>query len=71
MTKYNTLKEGINRVEMELAKLKDHTKLRPSNEALRKAAQELEKSSHSAAGLLGAQLNVGSIKELLKGKFTT
>merc|ERR1712223_822260 len=38
ISKYNSLKEGICRAEVELSKLKDHTKLRPSNEALRKAA---------------------------------
>merc|ERR1711936_173277 len=38
ISKYNSLKEGVCRAENELSKLKDHTKLRPSNEALRKAA---------------------------------
>lgn len=68
VAKYNTLKDGICRVEMELCKLKDHTKLRPSSEALRKAAQELEKSG-SAAGLL--DVNIGSIRDLFKGKFSS
>ena len=43
-------------------------KLRPSNEALRKAAQEWEKST---GGLLsGTHVNIGSIRDLLKGKFS-
>lgn len=63
--KYNSLKEGITRVEMELLKLRDDTKLRPSQEALRKAAEELDKGS----GILGAQVNIGSIRDLFKGKF--
>lgn len=62
--KNNTLKDGITRVEIELGKLRDNTKLRPSNEALRRAAQELENGS----GILGPHVNLGSIKELLKGK---
>ena len=57
--------DGIARVELELGKLRDNTKLRPSNEALRKAAQELEKNNNI---LLGSQINFGNIKELLRGK---
>jgi len=68
ISKYNSLKEGICRAEVELSKLKDNTKLRPSNEALRKAAQEWEKST---GGLLsGTHVNIGSIRDLLKGKFS-
>jgi len=63
--KYNSLKDGIARVELELGKLRDNTKLRPSNEALRKAAQELEKNNNI---LLGSHINFGNIKELLRGK---
>lgn len=66
--KYNTLKDGIDRVEADLSKLRDHTKLRPSNEALRKVAQDLEKNS--MASLLGSQVNIGNIKDLLKSKFS-
>lgn len=69
VNKYNSLKEGIDRVEDELSKLRDHTKLRPSNEALRKVAQDLEKNS-SMASLLGSQVNIGNIKDLLKSKFS-
>merc|ERR1712223_107739 len=69
ISKYNSLKEGICRAEVELSKLKDHTKLRPSNEALRKAAQEWEKST---GGLLsGTHVNIGTIRDLLKGKFSS
>jgi hypothetical protein len=64
VNKYNNLKEGITRVEDELFKLRDTTKLRPSNEALRKAAQDLE------SGILGGQVNIGSIRDMLKGKFS-
>lgn len=65
VNRYNALKEGVNRVELELGKLRDNTKMRPSNESLRRAAQEIEKD-----GILGSQINIGSIKELLKGKFS-
>ena len=70
--KYNSLKDGITRVELELSKLRDNTNLRPSNEALRKVAQEIEKSTATAAGgiLGGAQVNIDSIRDLFKGKFS-
>ncbi len=73
VNKYNTLKDSITRIETELSKLRDNTKLRPSNEALRKAALELEKASggsNPALGLLGTQVNMDSIRDLFKGKFT-
>jgi len=70
ISKYNSLKEGICRAEVELSKLKDHTKLRPSNEALRKAAQEWEKTSAVSGLLAGTQVNIANgIRDLLKGKF--
>jgi hypothetical protein len=74
ISKYNSLKEGICRAEVELSKLKDHTKLRPSNEALRKAAQEWEKNTGGLpyGGLLGGtHVNIGSIIDQLKGKFSS
>merc|ERR1711935_189249 len=74
ISKYNSLKEGICRAEVELSKLKDHTKLRPSNEALRKAAQEWEKNTGGSpyGGLLGGtHVNIGSIIDQLKGKFSS
>ena len=65
VNKYNSLKDGITRIESELSKIRDHTKLRPNNEALRKAAQDIEKS-----GILGTQVNIGNIRDLFKGKFS-
>lgn len=65
VNRYNALKEGVSKVEVELVKLRDNTKMRPSNENLRKAAEELERD-----GILGSQINIGSIKDLLKGKFS-
>jgi hypothetical protein len=48
--------------------------LRPSNEALRKAAQEWEKNTGGLpyGGLLsGTNVNIGSIIDQLKGKFSS
>ena len=74
--KYNSLKDGITRVETELSKLRDLTNQRPSSEALRKVAAEIEKSSAAAGGAVGgmlggaaAQVNIDTIRDLFKGKF--
>lgn len=63
--KYNALRDGIVKVEQELRKVRDPSKLRPSNEALRRAAQDLE------TGILGSQVHIGNIKDMLKGKFSS
>ena len=67
--KYNSLKDSIDKVEMELDKLRDHTRIRPSDDTLRKIAQEVEKSG--ATGLLGAQVNIGNLRNMFKGKFNS
>ncbi len=61
--RYNNLREGICRLEGELDKLRDSSKLRPSAEALQRAAHGIE------AGILGSQMNIGNIRDMLKGKF--
>ena len=66
--KYNSLKESIDKVEEELSKLRDHTKVRPSDDTLRKIAQEVERSGQ---GILGAQVNIGSLRDMFKGKFSS
>jgi len=65
--KYNSLKDSIGKVELELDKLRDHTRIRPTDDTLRKIAQEVEKSS----GLLGAQVNIGNLRDMFKGKFNS
>ena len=65
--KYNSLKDSIDKVELELGKLRDHTRIRPTDDTLRKIAQEVEKSS----GLLGAQVNIGNLRDMFKGKFNS
>ena len=67
--KYNSLKDSIDKVELELGKLRDHTRIRPTDDTLRKIAQEVEKSG--AAGLLGAQVNIGNLRDMFKGKFNS
>ena len=66
--KYNSLKESIDKVEEELSKLRDHTKVRPSDDTLRKIAQEVGRSGQ---GILGAQVNIGSLRDMFKGKFSS
>ena len=64
--KYNSLKDSIDKVENELGKLRDHTRIRPSDDTLRKIAQEVEKSG-GVQGLLGAQVNIGNLRDMFKG----
>ena len=68
VSKYNSLKDSIDKVELELSKLRDHTRVRPSDDTLRKIAQEIDKSGQ---GILGAQVNIGSLREMFKGKFSS
>ena len=59
--KYNQLKEGIIKVENELKRLKDPLRLKLPIQKL--GAKE------ESSNLLGSQVNMGNIKEMLKGKF--
>ena len=60
--KFNQLKEGIVKVEHELKRLKDPLRLKlPVN--------KLEGAKEAGSGVLGSQVNIGNIKEMLKGKF--
>ena len=60
--KYNQLKEGIVKVEDELKRLTDPLRLKLPIE-------KLEGAKNSGGGVLGSQVNIGSIKDMLKGKF--
>lgn len=60
--KYNQLKEGVVKVENELKRLKDPLRLKLPIE-------KLEGIKARGSGVLGSQVNIGNIKEMLKGKF--
>ena len=60
--KYNQLKEGIVKLEHELKRLKDPLRLKLP-------VHKLEGAKEAGSGVLGSQVNIGNIKEMLKGKF--
>jgi len=60
--KYNHLKEGIIKVENELKRLKDPLRLKLP-------IQKLEGAKEECSNVLANQVNMGNIKEMLKGKF--
>ena len=62
VNKYNQLKEGIVKVENELKRLKDPLRLKLP-------IQKLEGAKEEVNSLLGSQVNMGNIKDMLKGKF--
>ena len=62
VNKYNQLKEGIGKVENELKRLRDPLRLKLP-------IQKLEGAQKEVNSLLGSQVNMGNIKDMLKGKF--
>ena len=56
------MKEGIVKVEDELKRLTDPLRLKLPIE-------KLEGAKNSGGSVLGSQVNIGSIKDMLKGKF--
>ena len=59
--KYNSLRDGIARLELDLARLRDPLKLRATS----------QDAKDMIGGILGNQLHIGSIREMLKSKFST
>ena len=62
VNKYNQLKEGIGKVKNELKRLRDPLRLKLP-------IQKLEGAQKEVNSLLGSQVNMGNIKDMLKGKF--
>ena len=62
VAKYNHLKDGIVNVEQQLKRLKDPLRLKLPFD-------KLEGAKEAGSGVLGTQVNIGNIKEMLKGKF--
>lgn len=62
VAKYNQLKEGIVKVENELKRLKDPLRLKLPIE-------KLEGAKARGSSVLGSQVNIGNLKDMLKGKF--
>lgn len=63
--RYNRLKDSVIKVEHELKRLRDPLKLRIPHPALQNSAKA---SSNSGLSLLGAQVNIGQLKDMLKSK---
>ena len=62
VAKYNHLKEGILKVETELNRLKDPLRLKLP-------IDKLEGAKEAGLNVLGSQVNIGNIKDMLKSKF--
>ena len=69
VSRYNALLDGIRSVEGELARLRDplHLRLPPSITAKYAATAERARRA-DLGGILGAQLNIGNLKSMLKSK---
>ena len=65
VARYNVLKEGIARVEHDLQRLRDPLSLR-----LPRAPGE-DPASDIAKGILGGQMQIGNIRNMLKEKFSS
>ena len=66
VAKYNSLREGIVTIERDLKRLRDplHLRLPPSLVAKGQAAAD------KTGGILGSQVNIGNIKEMIKSKLS-
>ncbi len=61
VNKYNALRDGISKLELDLRRLRDPLRLRATSQDVK----------DGIGGILGNQLHIGNIKEMLKSKFSS
>ena len=61
VSKYNSLRDGIAKLELDLMRLRDPLRIRSASLDAKEAI----------GGILGNQLHIGNIRDMLKSKFTT
>ncbi len=61
VNKYNALRDGISKLELDLRRLRDPLRVRATSQDVK----------DGIGGILGNQLHIGNIKEMLKSKFSS